>query len=201
MQVHVLYTPCIAPNTLYITLQYIRKCRSLKSQAKKQYWWSHKIWICISKNFEWWLQENFCGETFYGLCWHLYNRGTAKFGRDRNRSSEIADVSIPYSNCSQSNKDSWFVSYSTLVPTKNAKSSTPLFRGTAKFGRDRDRRSKMLPFHTPTLVEVLRIVGLSFIPLLCLQKMRNRWHLYSGGTAKFGRDRNRCIQMAPAHKV
>ena len=68
-------------------------------------------------------------------------RGTAKFGRDRDRCSEIEDATIPYFNCSQSIKDSWFDSYSTLVPTKNAKSSTPLFTGggTAEFGRDRDR--------------------------------------------------------------
>ena len=38
-------------------------------------------------------------------------------------------VTIPYSNCSQSIKDSWFVPISTLVPTTNAKSLTPLFRG------------------------------------------------------------------------
>ena len=36
---------------------------------------------------------------------------------------------IPYSNCSQSIKDSWLVSSSTHVPTQNAKSLTPLFRG------------------------------------------------------------------------
>ena len=31
----------------------------------------------------------------------------------------------------------------------------------------------MLPFHTPTVVKVLGIVGLSIFQLLCLQKMRN----------------------------
>ena len=56
-------------------------------------------------------------------------RGMAKFGRDRDRCSKRADVIIPYSNTSQSIKDSWFVSSSTLVPTKNAKSLTPLLRG------------------------------------------------------------------------
>ena len=45
--------------------------------------------------------------------------------------SEIKD---PYSNCSQSVRDSWFVSFSTLVPTTNAKSLTPLLGGPAKFG-------------------------------------------------------------------
>ena len=38
----------------------------------------------------------------------------------------MEDATIPYSNCSQSIKDSWFVSFSTLVPTKNAKLLTPL---------------------------------------------------------------------------
>ena len=47
----------------------------------------------------------------------------------RDMCSEIDDVTIPYSNCSQSIKDSLFVSISTLVPTTNAKSLTPLFRG------------------------------------------------------------------------
>ena len=51
---------------------------------------------------------------------------------------KIEDVTIPYSNCIKSIKDSGFVSFSTLVPTKNAKLSTPLFRRMAKFGRDRD---------------------------------------------------------------
>jgi hypothetical protein len=50
----------------------------------------------------------------------------ATFGRDRDRCSEIEDVTIPYSNFSQSIKDSWFVSFSTLVLTK---SLTPLYRG------------------------------------------------------------------------
>ena len=60
----------------------------------------------------------------------IYNiGGTAKFGLDRDRFSKIADVTIPYSNTSQSTTHSWFVSYSTLVPTKNAKSLAPLFRG------------------------------------------------------------------------
>ena len=50
-------------------------------------------------------------------------------GGIRDRFSEMEDVTIPYSNCSQSVKDSWFVPISTLVPTTNAKSLTPLFRG------------------------------------------------------------------------
>ena len=36
------------------------------------------------------------------------------------------------------------------------------------------KRLKMLPFHTPTVVKVLRIVGLSLFPLMCLQQMENR---------------------------
>ena len=43
--------------------------------------------------------------------------------------ADIWDVTIAYFNCSRSNKDSWFVSFSTPVPTKIAKSLTPLFRG------------------------------------------------------------------------
>ena len=61
-----------------------------------------------------------------------------KFVRDRDMCSKITDVTIPYSNTSQSTTHSWFVSSSILVPTKNAKSLTPIFRGTAKFGLDRD---------------------------------------------------------------
>ncbi|CAI7997851.1 hypothetical protein GBAR_LOCUS2263, partial [Geodia barretti] len=56
-------------------------------------------------------------------------KGYSEFGRDRDRCSEIEDVTIPYSNTSQSIKNSWFVSISTLVPTTNAKSLTPLLRG------------------------------------------------------------------------
>ena len=47
--------------------------------------------------------------------------GIAKFGRDRDQCCKIDDVTIPYSNCSYSTRDSWFVSFSILVPTKNAK--------------------------------------------------------------------------------
>ena len=68
---------------------------------------------------------------------------SANFGRDSNRCSEIANVTIPYSNCSQNIKDSWFILFSTLVPTTNVKSLTPLYRGTANFGRDRDRCCKI----------------------------------------------------------
>ena len=45
------------------------------------------------------------------------------------RTKTIEDVTIPYSNCSQSIKHSWVVSFSTHVPTTNGKSLTPLFRG------------------------------------------------------------------------
>ena len=51
-----------------------------------------------------------------------------KFGRDRDWCSKMADITIPYSNCNQSIKDSGLVSSSILVPTRNAKSLTPLFR-------------------------------------------------------------------------
>ena len=73
-----------------------------------------------------------------------------KFGRDRDLCNEIEDDTIPHSNCSQSIKDSWFVSFSTLVPTTNAKSLTPVFRGgTAKFGRDRNMCSEIEDFSIP----------------------------------------------------
>ena len=53
--------------------------------------------------------------------WHTYLGGTAKISQDRDMFSEIEDGTIPYSNCSQSVKDSWFVPISTLVPTENVK--------------------------------------------------------------------------------
>ena len=53
----------------------------------------------------------------------------------------------------------------------------------------------MILFHTPTVVKVLRIVGLSLFPFLCLQQMQNSRHPYLGGTAKFGRDRNMCSEI------
>ena len=61
-------------------------------------------------------------------------RGIGKmFWGDRDRCREISCVAIPYSNTSQSATHSLFVPSCTLVPTKNAKSLTPIFRGTAKF--------------------------------------------------------------------
>ena len=41
----------------------------------------------------------------------------------------MEDVAIPYSNCIQSVRDSWFVPISTVVPTENAKSLASLFMG------------------------------------------------------------------------
>ena len=65
--------------------------------------------------------------------------------------------------------------FPTLVPTTNVKSLTPLYRGERILGKIGigAEREQMLPFHTPTVVNLLRIVGLSLFPLLCLQKMRN----------------------------
>ena len=37
----------------------------------------------------------------------------------------LVDVTIPFQLLNKSIKDSWFVSFSTLVPTTNAKSLTP----------------------------------------------------------------------------
>ena len=48
-----------------------------------------------------------------------------KFWRDRNRCSEIEEITIPFYNFSKSIKDSLFVSSPTLVPVKNAKLFTP----------------------------------------------------------------------------
>ena len=45
--------------------------------------------------------------------------------QDRNRCSDIQNIAIPYSNFSESIKDSRFVSFSNHVPTKNAKLLTP----------------------------------------------------------------------------
>ena len=42
------------------------------------------------------------------------------FRRDRDKCCKVEDVTIPYSNCSESIKNSLFVSFSTLVPTTNA---------------------------------------------------------------------------------
>ena len=54
---------------------------------------------------------------------------SVKFGQDRNGRSEKKYVTIPYSNCSESAKDSWFVSYYAHVPTRNAKLLTPSVGG------------------------------------------------------------------------
>ena len=103
--------------------------------------------------------------------------GTVKFGQDRNGRSEKKYVTI-YSNCSDSVKDSWFVSYYAHMPTRNAKLLTPSVGGQwnlGEIGRSAARKS-MLLFHTTTVVKVLRIVGLSLITLTCLQEVQNCWH-------------------------
>ena len=67
--------------------------------------------------------------------WHSYwgiGKATGKLseiGIDRDRYSEIEYITIPYSNSSQSAKYTWFVLSSNRVPTKNAKSLTPLLGG------------------------------------------------------------------------
>ena len=69
------------------------------------------------------------------MCPQIVDIGeTAKFGRNRDRCSDIEDITIPYSNFSQSIKDSWFVSFSVHVSTKNAKSLTPSFGGQQNLG-------------------------------------------------------------------
>ena len=69
-------------------------------------------------------------------------RGATKFGRDRNGCSEKKYVTIPYSNCSQSSNNSWFVSYYAHVPRINAKLLTPSTSGATKFEFDRNGCSK-----------------------------------------------------------
>ena len=44
------------------------------------------------------------------------------------RCSKIADVTVTHTNTSQNCTHSWFFSSSVLVPTKNAKSLTPLVK-------------------------------------------------------------------------
>ena len=69
-------------------------------------------------------------------------------------------MTIPYSKRSESIEDSWFVSLSTLVPTTNAKSWTPLFKARILHSVQIDTpltsraralwRSFFLPFYRPT---------------------------------------------------
>ena len=120
------------------------------------------------------------------------------------RCNKRADVTILYSNTSQSTSHSWFISSSTLVHTKNEKSLTPILSGIAKFveiGIGVERQ-QVLEFHTPTLVKMLRIVCLSLLAHLCLQNMlyptpllTEDRHPYLQRIAKFGgyRDRRRMI--------
>ena len=77
----------------------------------------------------------------------------------------------------------------TYVPTKNAKLLTPSVGGQwnlGEIGRSAARKS-MLLFHTPTVVLVLRIVGLSLITLTCLQEMQNCWHPQLGDNENLAR--------------
>ena len=121
------------------------------------------------------------GRLFFRSCAHkkceivdtTYLGGTAKFGRDRDKCSEIEAIFIPYSNFSQSIKDSWVVSFSAHVPTKNAKSLKPfIWRGTAKFGRDRDRCSKIEDISIPysNFSQSIKDSWVVFSPLMCPQK-------------------------------
>ena len=62
-----------------------------------------------------------------GMCWTVKRRqkeGLVKVDRNRCRKKEC--ITIPYSNDNQIVTDGWLVSSSTDVPTKNAKSLTPL---------------------------------------------------------------------------
>ena len=123
-------------------------------------------------------------------------RGTAKFGQDGDWCSEIEHGTIPYSNCSQSIKDSWFVCSSILVPTNNAKSLTPLFRGTAKFGQDGDWCSTIADVTIPYSNCSQSIKDSWFVSSSILVPTKNAKSLTPlfRGTAKFGRDRDRCSE-------
>ena len=75
-----------------------------------------------------------------------------KFSQDRDMFSKVDDGTIPYSNCSQSVRNtysSWFVPISTLLPTTCAKSLTPSLSGDSESLRDRDRFSEILDVTIP----------------------------------------------------
>ena len=84
----------------------------------------------------------------------------------------------------------------TYVPTRNAKLLTPSVGGQWNLGEIGigAARKSMLLFHTPTIVKVLRIVGLSLITLMCLQEMQNCWH--PQWNLVENRDRNRCSEKS-----
>ena len=48
----------------------------------------------------------------------LFREDTSEIGRDRDRCSEIKEITIPFYNFCKSIKYSWFVSSATLVPVK-----------------------------------------------------------------------------------
>ena len=101
-----------------------------------------------------------------------------KFGRNRDRCSEVEDGTIPYSNCSKSRIVG--LSLSTHVPTyKNCEIVHTHVGEDATFRRDRDRCSERQDGTIPysNCSKVLRIVGLSLFLLVFLQKnARRRGH-------------------------
>ena len=84
-----------------------------------------------------------------------------KWRRDRHWCSEIHCITIPYSNCSQSIQDIWFVSSFKHVSRKKAKWLTPLLWGGGIIGdaeiearqglvkQDRDRCSEIHYINIP----------------------------------------------------
>ena len=94
--------------------------------------------------------------------------------QDRNRCSDIKNIAIPYSNFSESIKDSWFVFFPNHVPTKNAKLLTP-FGGLVRdreIGQDRDRCSKITIPYSNSSQSIWLVSSSSIMPT----KMQNRYH-------------------------
>ena len=95
--------------------------------------------------------------------------GVHRVFQDKNKCSKISHVTIPFSNISTCTMHDWFVSTSTVVPTKNGKSLTPILNfGEIGMGVE---RQQALQFLTQTLVKVRSIVCLSLLTHLCPQKM------------------------------
>ena len=82
--------------------------------------------------------------------------GAGKLGRDKDNCSKISDT-ILYSNIITCITHNSLVSYSTLVPTKNAKSLTQILRGRGKCTLVPTKNAKSL---TPLLTEDSEIFGI-----------------------------------------
>ena len=125
------------------------------------------------------------------IFWHvsyLYIHGTRHVRNIlcRGKCSRKEYITIPFSNCSQSVCNSWFVSYFTRLPSKKAKSLAPIVGVGGRIGQNyrQDKHwqgiveasaasKSTLQFCSPTIVKVF---VLSLLPIVCLPKKRNRWH-------------------------